>query len=90
VSKLFFKRSSSGPGCCFATYVQRDGGFFSGVIPETIQLRNYAGFSQADRCPQVLDLVPFVERSAQKVNDFDMLHSDSPAGGSFERSHCTH
>jgi hypothetical protein len=57
---------------------------------EAIQQRSYAGFSQENRYLQVLDLVPFVERAAQKVNDFDMLRSDLPAGGSFDSSRCTH
>ncbi|CAI8777436.1 hypothetical protein EMIT0196MI5_190094 [Pseudomonas sp. IT-196MI5] len=54
---------------------------FFGIKPETIQPLGYAGFSQGDRYSLVLDLVPFVEHSAQKVNDFDRLRSDVPAGG---------
>ena len=54
---------------------------FFGIEPETIQLLGYAGLSQGGRYSLVLDLVPFVERSAQKVNDFDRLRSYVPADG---------
>jgi len=53
---------------------------FSGIALEMIQSLGYAGFSQGDRYSLVLDLVPFVEHFAQKMNDFDRLRSDVPAG----------
>lgn len=72
-----------------ATKVQRKSGFIFGVEQKTIQLRSDAGFSQSGRCPQVLEIVPFVDVCAQKMNDRDMLGSDFPAGGSLG-SRCTH